>query len=239
MRFERPPVTLISSLPDPTSSPPLTKTSGVESTRTLSTRPEGASWEGGRLFEEASAKREMLPSWPRISSSSVLKPKRPASRSSRTASSRELHIERSGNADAGSVGDVVLGKVTRVLPGLQAAFIDIGQERAAFLHVEDLIRPDDFDAYLAGGRRSAKEDNRVEVPEVTGDEELDVELDAEIVVAPPPAPEVGDVVEAGPGPATDPTDVAGDEPAELDAEAAARGDEETAEALDRDDPRDR
>jgi len=98
----------------------------------------------------------------------------------------ELHIERSGNKDAGSVGDVVLGKVTRVLPGLQAAFIDIGQERAAFLHVEDLIRPDDFDAYLAGGRRSAKEDNPTAAPEVTGDEELDAELDAELKDAPPP-----------------------------------------------------
>jgi ribonuclease G len=98
----------------------------------------------------------------------------------------ELHLERSGNKDAGSVGDVVLGRVTRVLPGLQAAFIDIGQERAAFLHVEDLIRPDDFDAYLAGGRRSAKEDNAGTAPEVTGDEELDAELDAEIKDAPPP-----------------------------------------------------
>src|SRR6185312_9720400 len=66
----------------------------------------------------------------------------------------ELHIERRGG-DSGSVGNVCLGKVTRVLPGLQAAFIDIGQERAAFLHVEDLIRPDDFDAYLAGGRKHA------------------------------------------------------------------------------------
>src|SRR5580704_14183109 len=89
----------------------------------------------------------------------------------------ELHIERSGKTDAGSVGDVVLGKVTRVLPGLQAAFIDIGQERAAFLHVEDLIRPDDFDAYLAGGRKHAKEDGAVP-REVTGNEEIDAEAEA-------------------------------------------------------------
>src|SRR5271170_2802642 len=71
----------------------------------------------------------------------------------------ELHIERKGHPSAGSVGDVVLGKVTRVLPGLQAAFIDVGQERAAFLHVEDLIRPDDFETYLAGGRKHAMSDN--------------------------------------------------------------------------------
>src|SRR5512139_2534274 len=63
----------------------------------------------------------------------------------------ELHIERA-NA-RGTVGNVVLGKVTRVLPGMQAAFIDVGMDRAAFLHVEDLIRPDDFEAYLAGAQR--------------------------------------------------------------------------------------
>src|SRR5579883_288213 len=68
----------------------------------------------------------------------------------------ELHIERRGSQPrGGSVGDIYLGKVTRVLPGLQAAFVDIGLERAAFLHVEDLIRPDDFEAYLAGGRKHA------------------------------------------------------------------------------------
>src|SRR5580658_2996791 len=68
----------------------------------------------------------------------------------------ELHIERRGSQPlSGTVGDIVLGKVTRVLPGLQAAFIDIGLERAAFLHVEDLIRPDDFETYLAGGRKHA------------------------------------------------------------------------------------
>jgi ribonuclease G len=61
----------------------------------------------------------------------------------------ELTVERA--AHRGSVGNIVLGKVTRVLPGMQAAFIDIGMERAAFLHVEDLIRPDDFEAYLGGG----------------------------------------------------------------------------------------
>ncbi|HEX3770676.1 MAG TPA: Rne/Rng family ribonuclease [Polyangiaceae bacterium] len=68
----------------------------------------------------------------------------------------ELHIERRGATPrGGTVGDVYLGRVTRVLPGLQAAFVDIGLERAAFLHVEDLIRPDDFETYLAGGRKHA------------------------------------------------------------------------------------
>src|SRR5580704_7982371 len=67
----------------------------------------------------------------------------------------ELHIERPGATKGGAVGDIYLGKVTRVLPGLQAAFIDIGLDRAAFLHVEDLIRPADFEMYLAGGRKHA------------------------------------------------------------------------------------
>jgi ribonuclease G len=68
----------------------------------------------------------------------------------------ELHIERRGSQPlGGTVGDIYLGKVTRVLPGLQAAFVDIGLERAAFLHVEDLIHPEDFEAYLAGGRKHA------------------------------------------------------------------------------------
>ena len=48
----------------------------------------------------------------------------------------ELHIER--RRERSPVGNVYVGKVTRVLPGMQAAFIDVGLDRAAFLHVEDL-----------------------------------------------------------------------------------------------------
>ena len=49
---------------------------------------------------------------------------------------QELHVERT--LERGLVGNVYLGKVSRVLPGMQSAFIDIGLERAAFLHVADL-----------------------------------------------------------------------------------------------------
>lgn len=49
---------------------------------------------------------------------------------------QELHIERTSRR--GLTGNVYLGKVSRVLPGMQSAFIDIGLERAAFLHVADL-----------------------------------------------------------------------------------------------------
>jgi ribonuclease G len=49
---------------------------------------------------------------------------------------QELHVERS--SALGLVGNIYMGKVVRVLPGMQSAFIDIGWERAAFLHVADI-----------------------------------------------------------------------------------------------------
>jgi ribonuclease G len=48
----------------------------------------------------------------------------------------ELYIER--RKDRGIVGNVYKGKVMKVLPGMQAAFVDIGLERAAFLYVSDV-----------------------------------------------------------------------------------------------------
>lgn len=49
----------------------------------------------------------------------------------------EIHVERS--AARGIVSNVYLGVVKRVLPGMQSAFIEIGLERAAFLHIADVI----------------------------------------------------------------------------------------------------
>jgi ribonuclease G len=48
----------------------------------------------------------------------------------------ELHIDRGNNR--GYVGNIYLGKVVRVLPGMQAAFVEIGLERAAFLYAGDI-----------------------------------------------------------------------------------------------------
>jgi ribonuclease G len=42
-----------------------------------------------------------------------------------------------------TVGDIHLGRVEAVLPGIQAAFVDIGQEKSAFLHASDLLEPDE------------------------------------------------------------------------------------------------
>ena len=50
----------------------------------------------------------------------------------------EVHIERSQNNTL--VGNIYMGKVVRILPGLQAAFIDIGLERNGFLHLSDLVK---------------------------------------------------------------------------------------------------
>src|SRR5699024_4521677 len=49
---------------------------------------------------------------------------------------QEIQLERSNQR--GNVGNIYLGKVSRVLPGMQSAFIDIGLERAAFIHLADL-----------------------------------------------------------------------------------------------------
>ncbi|WP_434779525.1 ribonuclease G [Neisseria sp. Ec49-e6-T10] len=52
---------------------------------------------------------------------------------------KEIHIER--ESSHGLVGNIYLGLVKRVLPGMQSAFIDIGLERSAFLHIVDVFEP--------------------------------------------------------------------------------------------------
>ncbi len=52
---------------------------------------------------------------------------------------QELHIERT--ASLGLVGNVYLGRIVRILPGMQSAFVDVGLERTAFLHVADIWQP--------------------------------------------------------------------------------------------------
>jgi ribonuclease G len=49
---------------------------------------------------------------------------------------QDLYVERT--LERGLVGNIYAGRVARVLPGMQSAFIDIGLERAAFLHVADV-----------------------------------------------------------------------------------------------------
>src|SRR5438094_9123434 len=49
---------------------------------------------------------------------------------------QELHTER--QSARGLVGNIYLGRVARVLPGMQSAFVEIGLDRAAFLHIADI-----------------------------------------------------------------------------------------------------
>src|SRR3979411_1004339 len=51
----------------------------------------------------------------------------------------ELYIERRGGRSI--VGNIYKGKVDNVLPGLEAAFVDIGLEKNGFLHVDDIVMP--------------------------------------------------------------------------------------------------
>lgn len=50
---------------------------------------------------------------------------------------QEIHIER--EEKRGIVGNIYKGRVSRVLPGMQAAFVNIGLEKAAFLHASDIV----------------------------------------------------------------------------------------------------
>jgi len=70
----------------------------------------------------------------------------------------ELYLER--RRDRGVVGNVYKGVVTKVLPGMQAAFVDLGMERAGFLYVSDV----DVAGYLEDYERFLVEEG--EVPEL-------------------------------------------------------------------------
>src|SRR3954469_24551842 len=54
----------------------------------------------------------------------------------------EFYLER--KKDKGVVGNIYKGRVTRVLPGMQAAFVDIGLDKAAFLYVSDVFYDPEF-----------------------------------------------------------------------------------------------
>jgi len=69
----------------------------------------------------------------------------------------ELYIERS--RVKGIVGNIYKGRVIRVLPGMQAAFVDVGMEKAAFLYVADVFEAiEDFETFIDGNDK--KEDGQ-------------------------------------------------------------------------------
>ena len=75
---------------------------------------------------------------------------------------QELHVERAHAR--GLVGNIYRGRVRRVLPGMQAAFVDIGLERAAFLHASDMqgsALAEDADASVASAPQVEDISNRL------------------------------------------------------------------------------
>jgi Rne/Rng family ribonuclease len=79
----------------------------------------------------------------------------------------EFYLER--KKDKGIVGNIYKGRVVRVLPGMQAAFLDIGLDKAAFLYVSDVVYDPDF-ARSAFDLTEGEHDEEVpEVPELAAD----------------------------------------------------------------------
>ena len=61
------------------------------------------------------------------------------------------------------VGNLILGRVNAVIPGMQAAFVELGLEKSGFLHVSDIVEPSLFDEYEENGdtpRPAAAESRR-------------------------------------------------------------------------------
>jgi ribonuclease G len=83
----------------------------------------------------------------------------------------ELFIERKDGAD--SAGNIYKGRVQRVLPGMQAAFVDIGLSQAAFIYVDDVIgeRIEDVERYF-NEKRKLEESEPDDVEEDAEDVEI-------------------------------------------------------------------
>lgn len=75
----------------------------------------------------------------------------------------EFYLER--KKDKGIVGNVYKGRVTRVLPGMQAAFVDIGEEKAAFLYVGDVLFDPDVTRHQFDLTEGEHDEDVNEVPE--------------------------------------------------------------------------
>ena len=87
----------------------------------------------------------------------------------------ELFMERGDESNI--TGNIYKGRVQRVLPGMQAAFVDIGLNQAAFLYVDDIL--DDTTAELA--QRFEQEND------ADGDDDTDTSEAKEAEMSPPPS----------------------------------------------------
>ena len=73
----------------------------------------------------------------------------------------------------GVVGNIYKGRVTRVLPGMQAAFVDIGLERAAFLYVGDVVVDDPSSSQDSGRVQNMSRRDDIKIDDDGGDLEID------------------------------------------------------------------
>jgi len=112
----------------------------------------------------------------------------------------EIYLERENEYTL--AGSIYKGRVTRVLPGMQSAFVDIGLERDAFLYVSDFMELEEQDEDAAGTvpttrvvqdlrPQSSREDSTAEAPHSAGAEEA-AEPEAEEGTQPAEAPGQGD-----------------------------------------------
>ncbi len=102
----------------------------------------------------------------------------------------ELYLER--NQQRSLVGNIYKGKVTRVLPGMQAAFVDIGLEKAGFLHVSDFLTGIDAVGSMADMLGEEVETEPVEQPEEIIDQPSEDAPDVAVSEdGQPPQPEQG------------------------------------------------
>jgi ribonuclease G len=120
----------------------------------------------------------------------------------------EYYLER--KREKGIVGNIYKGRVVRVLPGMQAAFVDVGLEKAAFLYVGDVYGDPDFSEEF----ELTEGEHRNEVTEVPTEQEAEAEEErartAPAIEAPAPAP-VGDVLAPAAEPPALETSIPGEE----------------------------
>src|SRR5512134_910338 len=110
----------------------------------------------------------------------------------------EVQIER--RRQRGVVGNIYKGRVTRVLPGMQSAFVDLGLEKDAFLYVADVgDEVDDFDRFGAADYEPEPAKVAVESPTRNG---LDVETsraegEGDAAFVKPPLPSIDELLREG------------------------------------------
>ncbi|HQR47341.1 MAG TPA: Rne/Rng family ribonuclease, partial [Thermoanaerobaculia bacterium] len=107
----------------------------------------------------------------------------------------EVQIER--RRQRGVVGNIYKGRVTRVLPGMQSAFVDLGLEKDAFLYVADVgDEVDDFDRFGAAEEEPEPLRNGAETAAKLGLEEVS-DPDAESAAPKPPLPSIDELLREG------------------------------------------